>query len=275
LSNRMLRTFRPFLVRLATPPVRQVTEKVDTKKLILKLRQESQLPLGTCRAALQATNWDMDKALIHVQEEAKRTGLKKMASLASRKTTEGLVGVAQSESQAAMIVVNCESEPVSKTPEFNRLVNTIAQKMLSQSPAEYTGDEILLIGGVKDALVETIGLVKENIKIQKGIVVNAANIGTYVRSKNVDFPLNGTYGAIVGLTAGNADLSSKLATHCVLELPKETGVEPQSSLDIDNVADDEARLFYQALNGGSEVVFNVLKQEEAQLASWIRFQINA
>ena len=46
------------------------TAAVDTKKLIMRLRQESQLPLGTCRSALQATNWNFEEAVIHLEKEA-------------------------------------------------------------------------------------------------------------------------------------------------------------------------------------------------------------
>ena len=57
------------------------TAAVDTKKLIMRLRQESQLPLGTCRSALQATNWNFEEAVIHLEKEAKALGMKKMESL--------------------------------------------------------------------------------------------------------------------------------------------------------------------------------------------------
>ena len=40
---------------------------------------------------------------------------------------------------------------------------------------------------------------EENIKIQKGIVIQAANVGVYVRNQNKDYPMNGTYAAVVGL----------------------------------------------------------------------------
>merc|ERR1719443_2380273 len=56
------------------------------------MRKETSLPLKNCREALVETNWDFEAAKLYLKKEAKRLGLKKMASLASRATSEGLVG---------------------------------------------------------------------------------------------------------------------------------------------------------------------------------------
>ena len=67
----------------------QRAASIDTKKMIMRLRQESQLPLGTCRSALQATNWNFEEALVHLEKEAKALGMKKMESLGtSRKAVK-------------------------------------------------------------------------------------------------------------------------------------------------------------------------------------------
>lgn len=49
--------------------------------MIMAMRKETQLPLKNCREALQETNWDFEAAKVHLKKEAKRLGLKKMASL--------------------------------------------------------------------------------------------------------------------------------------------------------------------------------------------------
>ena len=78
---------------------------------------------------------------------------------------------------------------------------------------------------------------------------------------------------IFSLSGGSAEFSSDLALHCVLELPSESGEIPRGPVDLDHVADDEARLFYQPLNGGQEPVFNALQRENTELLTWHRFQI--
>ena len=57
------------------------TQAADTKQMIMAMRKETQLPLKNCREALQETNWDFEAAKAHLKKEAKRLGLKKMASL--------------------------------------------------------------------------------------------------------------------------------------------------------------------------------------------------
>ena len=70
-----------------------------------------------------------------------------------------------------MIIVNCESEPVAKTVEFNTLLQNLAQIMANQGSGNYSEEAVLEIDGVKDALVEAIGLLRENIRIKKAQVV--------------------------------------------------------------------------------------------------------
>jgi translation elongation factor EF-Ts len=67
-----------------------------------------------------------------------------------------------------MVIINCESEPVSKTPEFNKLVGTVSSTLLAQDAGDYTGEAIVELNGVKDALAQAIGLLKENIQIKDG-----------------------------------------------------------------------------------------------------------
>ena len=69
-----------------------------------------------------------------------------------------------------MVIINCESEPVSKTPEFNKLVGTVSSTLLTQDAGDYTGEAIVELNGVKDALAQAIGLLKENIQIKDGKV---------------------------------------------------------------------------------------------------------
>jgi len=247
---------------------------IDTKKMIMEMRKETQLPLKNCREALIETDWDFVAAKVHLKKEAKRLGLKKMASLASRAVTEGLVGAHIDGDKVAMVIVNCESEPVAKTDEFNKLLEQVSRLVAQQEPGNYAEEAVLKMDGVHDAMVDAIGLLRENIRIKKAQVVTGDNIGLYVRAANAKYPLNGSYTAIASLTGGSEELAANVAKHCVLELPDKTGKRPKLAVDDDNVKNDEYRLYYQSLNGGIETVWNALERREAQLNTWSRFHVS-
>merc|ERR1719394_632853 len=227
------------------------------------MRKETSLPLKNCREALVETNWDFEAAKLYLKKEAKRLGLKKMASLASRATSEGLVGGKSNGNKAALLILNCETEPVAKTNEFNQLLDSLLNILLQQPAGNYQSEKFVEIEGVKDEIAAAIGLIREG-----------ENIGIYVRSSNKDFPTHGSYGSLINLDGGDNDLASNLAKHCVLELPDKTGKIPKVELKDDEVKNDEYRLLYQSLNGGNEVVFNALKRNNAELKSWSRFHIS-
>jgi len=247
---------------------------VDTKKLIMQMRKETSLPLKNCREALLETDWDYEAAKLYLKKEAKRLGLKKMASLASRATSEGLVGGKTIENKAALLILNCETEPVAKTDEFNQLLDKLLDILLKQPAGNYQSERFVEIEGVKDEIASAIGLIRENITIKKGMVIEGDNVGIYVRSNNKDYPKHGSYGSLINLNGGDSDLALDLARHCVLELPDKTGKLPKVELKNDEVKNDEYRLLYQSLNGGNEIVFNALKRNNAELKSWSRFHIS-
>ena len=90
------RGLKPINVRYFSA-TQSLLNEVDTKKLIMQMRKETSLPLKNCREALVETvwtrlyifinwlliikNWDFEAAKLYLKKEAKRLGLKKMASL--------------------------------------------------------------------------------------------------------------------------------------------------------------------------------------------------
>ena len=97
--------------------------------------------------------------------------------LASRAVTEGLVGTHINGDKVAMIIVNCESEPVAKTDEFNQLLQLLAQLISNQEPGNYVEEAVLKMDGVHDAMVDAIGLLRENIRIKKAQIVQGKTNG--------------------------------------------------------------------------------------------------
>ena len=95
------------------------------------------------------------------------------------------------------MILNCETEPVAKTSEFNQLLDSLLDILLQQPAGNYQNERFVEIEGVKDELAAAIGLIRENITVKKGMVIEGENIGIYVRSTNKDYPAHGSYGSLI------------------------------------------------------------------------------
>jgi len=85
-----------------------------------------------CRKALEETGGDFDKACGLLLHRALATAAKKEA----REAKEGLIGsyVHAGSRVAALVEVNCESDFVARTPEFQALVHDLAMQVVAANP---------------------------------------------------------------------------------------------------------------------------------------------
>src|SRR5947209_10345131 len=85
-------------------------------QLVRELREKTGTGMMDCKRALQDTNGDIESAVVLLREK----GMASAAKRADRATTEGLVGyrLADDRSRGTMVAVGCETEPVSKSEEF-------------------------------------------------------------------------------------------------------------------------------------------------------------
>jgi len=111
-----------------------------TAAAVKKLRDRTDLPMMNCKKALVEADGDEDKAIAILR---KMSG-EKLAKRADNVTAEGRVfqWVADDHSAAAMVEVQCESDPVSKSEGFNTLGNDLL-KQLAEGPGAATVDELL------------------------------------------------------------------------------------------------------------------------------------
>jgi elongation factor Ts len=98
-------------------------------KLVMQLRAATGLPMMKCKEALEATKGDFEKAVDHLRKQGLETAAKK----ADRAMKEGRVGIKTTPdgTSAAMVLVGCETEPVSQNSEFLALVDDLADAVLS------------------------------------------------------------------------------------------------------------------------------------------------
>ena len=108
-----------------------VTEKIDAK-LVKELRDKSGAPMGDCLKALQESKGDMEAAFVVLRKRGMASAQKK----ASRTTNEGAVGtyIHAGGKIGVLLELNCESDFVARTPDFQDLLKDIAMHVAASDP---------------------------------------------------------------------------------------------------------------------------------------------
>jgi len=105
--------------------------KIDAK-LVKELREKSGAPMGDCLKALQEAKGDMEEAFVVLRKR----GMASAAKKASRTTNEGAVGtyIHAGGKIGVLLELNCESDFVARTEDFQELLKDIAMHIAATDP---------------------------------------------------------------------------------------------------------------------------------------------
>jgi elongation factor Ts len=94
-----------------------------TADMVKKLRDQTGVGMMECKAALAEANGDFDEA----NTILRKRGLAMAAKKAGRATSEGLIGnrLSADRSSGILAEVNCESDFVARTPDFQQIVQDV------------------------------------------------------------------------------------------------------------------------------------------------------
>ena len=109
-------------------------------EMVRKLREETGAGMMDCKSALVEAKGDLTAA----REGLRKKGLAAAAKRASRAASQGMVSAyIHPGSQIGVIVeVNCETDFVAKTPEFQSLVKDIAMHVAASNPLYVSKEEV-------------------------------------------------------------------------------------------------------------------------------------
>lgn len=148
-----------------------------TAGMVKELREMTGAGMMDCKKALTETNGDMDAAV----EYLRKNGQAKAEKKAGRIAAEGIVKtVVRDDKLAAIVEVNSETDFVAKNEEFQGFVDAVVNQVADNDPADmdafmaeaWAADPSKT---VKDALVEKIAVIGENLNIRRFERVNAEN----------------------------------------------------------------------------------------------------
>jgi len=175
---------------------------IDTK-LITKLRELTGAGIADCKAALEESDSDLDKAV----EALRKKGVLKAAKKSDRATNEGVISIAQGDKKVATVGLACETDFVARTDDFIKTVDEFSVKLLEVGQGEFKNwaEE-----KIKNELVVKIG---ENIQLIDSEVVEGEVIGSYLHS-------NKKVAAVVVMSGGSQELANDLAMQVTAMSPQ-------------------------------------------------------
>ena len=148
-----------------------------TAAMVKELREMTGAGMMDCKKALAQTDGDMDAAV----EFLRKNGQAKAEKKASRIAAEGLCKVVvKDDKTAAVVEVNSETDFVAKNEKFQNFVTAVAEQAVDSDAADidafmaeqWKADTSKT---VKEALVEQIAVIGENLNIRRFEKVTAAN----------------------------------------------------------------------------------------------------
>jgi elongation factor Ts len=109
-------------------------------EMVRKLRDESVAGMMDCKSALVEAKGDGDAA----REILRKKGLAAAAKKAGRAASDGMVGhyIHPGSKIGVIVEVNCETDFVAKTPEFQALTRDIAMHIAAAAPVYVRKEEV-------------------------------------------------------------------------------------------------------------------------------------
>ena len=195
-----------------------------TATMVKDLREKTGAGMMDCKAALAATDGEMEAAI----DWLRKKGLSQAAKKSSRIAAEGLVGVSTLGNVGAAIEINAETDFVARNVLFQDFVETAAKIAL-----EVKGDIEALKGKphpgesrtVSEQLTHLIATIGENMAIRRAAVIGVDQgvVSSYVHT--AARPGLGRIGVLVALeSTGDAEkvgaLGKQIAMHVAAANPQ-------------------------------------------------------
>ncbi|MEA4134304.1 translation elongation factor Ts [Mycoplasma sp. 2045] len=264
---------------------------------IKELRARTNSALIDVKKALEATEYDIEKAIQWLKEN----GIVKAAKKAGRITAEGAVSAHGTDKEAVMVEINSETDFVAKNDKFLNLLNEVT-KSVFESKAN-TLEEALATKmndneTVEQALIQATSVIGEKIslrRIQRVVAEEDQVLGIYVH-------VNRQVAAVVTVKGNNVEAAKNVAMHVsamnpeftlVSDIPAEKLEEIKAGFEKPNGFDSKPEKIQQQITEGwlnkqlSEIVLakqpvvvddsvsveKYLSNHNDELVSAVRFEV--
>ncbi len=192
-----------------------------TAAAVKELRERTGAGMMDCKKALVEVDGNLDEAIKYLRTK----GLAAAAKKAHRSANDGAVVIVGDAGRKAILELNCETEPVSKFPDFKNFAEALVQQTLESGATSVEELKSQAFSGDTDHTVEEsislmIASIGENIVLNQCTVVIAGEgnmLASYIH-------MGGRMGVIVEGSGGvSEEALHDVALHVAASAPRFVG----------------------------------------------------
>ena len=180
---------------------------------VKKLRDLTGSGMMDCKKALEESEGDFDKAV----ELLRIKGAKDVGKRAGRETANGLVAA----EGGTMVELNCETDFVAKSDDFQALAEKVLRVAVEQQPADLDAlKKAPLEGGTVDDAVQALSArIGEKLELKRYVHVDGP-VALYLHRRASDLPP--AIGALVAYEGASDEAAKTVAMHIAAARPQYT-----------------------------------------------------
>jgi elongation factor Ts len=179
-----------------------------TAEQVAKLRERTGAGMMDCKKALTENSGDFDKSIEYLRKKGMASASKKAGRTAKEGTVFSLIDTANKA--AVLVELNCETDFVAKTDNFQKLVTSIAQHIAVANPENPTALMAQKFSAdpsktVEDVMKEAIANLGENMMVRRFArypLGGGKEVKSYIH-------MGGKVGVLVEVAMSNASKASQ------------------------------------------------------------------
>ncbi|RJS93225.1 elongation factor Ts [Ureaplasma urealyticum] len=153
-------------------------------ELVKELRIRTQASMSECIKALDASENDIEKAIVWLREN----GAIKAANKLKNAATDGVVLAKKINNKAILIEVNCQTDFVAKNENFLAYANQILEEALAKVENKEDFDKLIINGKpIAESGLDLTAYIGEKIVFRRGEILKANDdqtLGVYTHNNN-------------------------------------------------------------------------------------------
>jgi elongation factor Ts len=236
-----------------------------TADQVKKLRDQTGAGMMECKAALTEARGDFEEA----NTILRKRGLASAAKKAGRATREGLIGhsLAADHSTGILVEVNCESDFVARTDEFQRLVeDTLAEidRMGDQANEAWLADPD---GPVRKRVSAAIAKLGENMAVPRFVRYSGTGyVGQYIHQGG-KIGVQVEFGGVTPSVRGRPELAT-LVKEIAMQIAAASPLYIAREAVPPDVLNNERTIYRSQLEGSGKPAHVIDKIVEGKLTSF-------